>query len=361
MSNRTKLSQISKVFSRCGRNGAHIGMDVHKKNIHVAIWIRDRVVRSWVMPADYSKAAETFAPHRDRIAKAVYEAGPTGYGLARTLKHAGIKTDVIAPGRTPRPASRENKSDRVDAKKLAEYSAKGLLCQVAIPTETQEADRQVIRLRDQLMSKRKRVKNQIKGFLLQHGIAEPEGLKGWTIASVAALRNLRLRPQLRFCLDALLDELEHFNMQVKRATREISRLAGGKRYSAGVELLRSHPAVGELTAMVFLTEVYRAGRFRNSRQLSSFLGLAPMVRESGETRREGNILKTGRGPVRGLLVEAAWRWIGKNVKDTRAKEVYRRLVSNTGNAKKAIVGIARRLAVVLWTMLSTGELYREVS
>ena len=87
--------------------------------------------------------------------------------------------------------------------------AQGLLHPVRVPTEQEEADRQVLRLREQLVSKTRSVQAQIKSFLLQHGIAEPVGLGHWSKASVAVLRGLALLPELRFCLDLLLDELAH--------------------------------------------------------------------------------------------------------------------------------------------------------
>jgi transposase len=307
------------------------------------------------MPSDYNAIAEMLTPFRSRIARVVYEAGCTGFGLARTLKRSGIKVDVVAPGKTPRPPARSSKSDRVDANKLAEYSAKDLLQAVAIPSETREADRQLVRLREQLVSRRRRIKNNIKSFLMNYSIKEPDGLKYWSNVSVEALRHLELRPHLRFAMDSMLDELAHVKSQVLRVTKEIRLLSQTERYSSGIALLRSHPGVGEITSIAFLTEVYRSGRFSNARQVSCYVGLAPMVRSSGETRREGSILKTGRGYVRALLVEAAWTWV---YRDKGAKKVYRRLVSNTGNAKKAIVAMARRLTVNLWTMLSNDESYR---
>lgn len=263
----------------------------------------------------------------------------------------------MAPGRTPRPAARESKSDKVDAKKLAEYSAKGLLQPVAIPTETQEADRQVLRLRDQVVENRRKIKQQIKSFLLQHGIKEPAGLSTWTKPAVAALKEIPLRAGLRFSLDMMLDELDHQDTQLKRVTEELKRISLGERHRRKVEILRSHPGVGLITSMSFVLEVYRdGGRFGDSGQVAKYVGLAPMVRVSAETRRECGIIRTGRGSVRSLLVESAWRWTSL---DPEAKKVYGRLVSNSGSGKKAIVGMARRLAIRLWTMLRNGEFYRK--
>jgi len=84
-------------------------------------------------------------------------------------------------------------------------------------------------------------------------------------------------------------------------------------------------------------------------------GLAPGVWESGETRVEGPLLKGGNRYLRTILVEAAWRWVKQ---DPAAARKYRKLIANTGNSKKAIVGMARKLGIILWRMLTRGEKYR---
>ena len=85
------------------------------------------------------------------------------------------------------------------------------------------------------------------------------------------------------------------------------------------------------------------------------IGLAPQVLQSGPTRREGRLLKSGNARLRTVLIEAAWRWVAG---DEAAKAKYRRLVASTGNGKKAIVGMARRLAILLWRLSLSGEPYR---
>ena len=185
MSKRTRMSQLDKVFDEAGDHEAFVGLDVHKRTIHAAVWLEGRVAAGWVMPPDTASVAAMLAPYSERITRVVYEAGPTGYGLARALDQAGLVVEVVAPGRSPRPAVREQKCDRLDAERLAEYAAKDLLVAVAVPSETQEADRQLMRIREQLACKRRRIKQQIKSFLLQHGVAEPPGLTRWSRVAVA--------------------------------------------------------------------------------------------------------------------------------------------------------------------------------
>ena len=285
----------------------------------------------------------------------VYEAGPTGYTLVRELRGSGFQADVIAPSKMLVLPGPEAKSDRLDCRRLAMFAAKSLLRSVRVPTPQEEADRQMVRLREQFVRKHRTVRQQIKSFLLQHGMAEPEGLTHWSVAAVRALRELELLSELRFCLDMLLDELAHAHAQLKRVTKELGTLARCERHQAAVRVLRSVRGVGLITAMTYRTELVAPERFTDGRQVARMLGLAPQIKESGETRQGGRLLKSGNARVRTVLVEAAWRWVAGD--DTAAKR-YRRLVANTGSANKAIVGMARRLGVLLWRLSVKGELYR---
>jgi len=354
----TRVKVSGKRLQVVASDVVHVGLDVHKRSIHMAVWRNGRVARHWVMPADHRQVLARLEPLRAALVRVVYEAGPTGYRLARRLRSAGLPVEVVAPSKTPQRADQSAKSDRLDCVQLAEYSAARLLRPVAIPTEQQEADRQVLRLRDQVMRKVRRVKQQIKSFLLQHGIAEPAGLKHFSAAGVEALRHLALRDELQFCLDELVAELAELQARLRRVNRRIGQLAAEARHAPAVAVLKSHPAVGPITAMTFRTELHHAGRFRDGTEVGQYFGLAPRVRQSGATRRDGPISKTGRGHARAILVQAAWRWIAQ---DPSAKTVYDRLLHNTGIPQKAIVGVARRLALCLWRMMTRGERYRQAA
>lgn len=338
------------------REVVHVGVDVHKASYHVALYSTPReVVATWVQPARPVALIDRLGPIRNRVARVVYEAGPTGFSLARRLAEAKLPVQVIAPSRMLAPVGAEAKCDRLDCRKLAMHSAKGLLRPVRVPTEQEEADRQVLRLREQLVRKARTAQQQVKSFLLQHGLAEPAGLRYWTKPSVEALRRLELRPELRFALDVMLDELAHARGQVKRVTDRLGELAAAARHVKAVAVLRTVPGVGPVTAMSFRLELPEPGRFRRAGQVAKRLGLAPRVRQSGPTRREGGLLKSAGGRLRTVLVEAAWRWVGS---DEAAGGHYRRLVANTGNGKKAIVAVARRLGVLLWRLSVHGRPYR---
>ena len=334
-----------------------VGVDVHKESYSVTVWseARQQIVSHWVQPAIPGVLIRRLGAYDGHLRRVVYEAGPTGYGLVRALRRGGFEAEVIAPSRTPRRTGPAAKSDRLDSRQLAMWSAKGLVQPVRAPTEVEEGDRQVFRLRQQLLAKRRRVKQQIKSFLLQYGIAEPEGLAHWTKGSLEGLSRLRLRAPLRFALDLLLEELAHCEGLFQRADRAVRELAGQRRHRQTARVLQTVPGVGAITAMVVRTELLAPERFGNGREVAAMTGLAPLVMRSGGTVREGSLMRGGNTRLRTALIEAAWRWVAH---DAGARERYGHLLRTTGEPNKAIAAMARRLIIILWRMSLTGEPYR---
>ena len=339
---------------RVTRDSVFVGLDVHKRNAHIAVRINGQQKKTFVAPMDSQKIAEQLEPLRPGLRLVVYEAGPTGFGLVRHLRDLGFPAEVIDPCKMPRAAGQSSKSDGVDCRILAKLAEKGVLPFVTVPSEAEEGQRQVVRTREAIIRKLRRVKCQIKSFLLLHGIKDPHGLKNWTLAAIGTLEKLGLSEDLRFALDQLLGELRFFMQQEKKVTKLIKVKGRKPIRRTTVANLCTHPGVGELTAMIFLTEIFRPERFATKKQLACYLGLAPRVRQSGEIRREGPTIRAGQGTLRSKLVEASWSWIRH---DPEAAKIYGRLCRNTGSGKKAVVAMARKMATNLWAMACKGETY----
>jgi transposase len=105
--------------------------------------------------------------------------------------------------------------------------------------------------------------------------------------------------------------------------------------------------VGEIVATTFAAEVFRPGRFRRPEEVASYLGLAPVVRQSGGGKTRAKIRPVGQRRLRSLLIEAAWMW---KQRDSGAETFYRRILGRTGLPQKAIVAVARKLAITLWRL-----------
>jgi len=351
----TGSRRVGKEIRLLAGEAAFVGVDVHKKVYQVSVWTESREwVAQWTQPADDEALCRRLEPVREQVAHVVYEAGPTGLGLARTLRARGFTADVVAMSKTPVAPGRSNKSDRRDAAQLAWLSGKGMLTAIYVLTPQEEADRQVLRRRWQMVTDVCRTQHRIKSLLLQHGIAEPAGLRYWSRAAVAELRGLPLLAELRFCLDLLLDDLDHGRTKLVAAARKVRELAASERHAAAVAWMRSVPGVGVITPMTFATELPHPERFTTPEAVGGITGLAPRVRRSGQTVKGGPILKTGNAHLRRVLVQSAWQWVRR---DPAAAALYGHLVGETGCAQKAIVAVARHLAILLWHLVTEESTY----
>jgi len=337
------------------KDNVHVGLDVHKASIHVAVWKNGSLAAAWVTSADYTALAEQLEQFRPALRRVAYEAGPTGFALARLLASRQMPVLVCAPSKTPQTATDEAKCDRLDARKIAEYAAKDLLSTVTIPTEREERERALVRHREHVVRNITRVKARIKSTLLFHQCGE---LASWASAERERMLGSALPQELRFELEALFQELSFFEAQRKQSEEKLRETLAHQDHAATIKRLESHPGVGKVLSACFVLELFRPDRFKSGDAVARYIGLAPRVRQSGDIRRGGPILKAGKGKLRSVLIEAAWRW---RTCDEKARTIYGRLLANTGNGKKAIVGLARRLALRLWTMWTRGSDYDPVS
>lgn len=345
-------------FTRHDR--AFAGIDMHKKNSVIAINLNGTAAFTGTVATDLNAIEGVLRPYKAVLRRVVIEAGPTGFGIARALKARGYPVTVCAPGKTARQPNPGAKCDRLDSDTLSRYAAaedSRLLHAVAVPTEQQEQGRQVARLREQFFGKQRRTKQQIRGLLLYHGLDKPDPIGCW---GRPALRRLRQAASgfpdgIAIALTAQTDELEGLLTLMARATKAMIKLAHEPRHAPLAETLRTHPGVGPIISIAFLCEVFAPGRFQNGKQVAAYCGLAPGVRQSGERAKPAPVIRVNRGGLRRLLIQGAHRWIAI---DPAARRMYLRYLKNTGRMQKAIVAMARKMAVNLWNMAVTGQPYR---
>jgi transposase len=335
-----------------------MGLDVHKNSYHVALLRSDGASHTLVSPADPQRLLHTLREHGIAVRLAVYEAGPTGFSLARALAAAGIEVIVAAPSRIPRPVTAGAKTDRLDCLKLARYAARGMLKPIAVPTEEEEGRRSLVRRRHELTDSVRRVKQRIRSHLLYLGVPEPKGVSSWSRQAVAALKAASLDGEAKLTLDSLLRELAWLMEERTAVEKAVARSVRSTERQQVMRCLQSVPGVGPTVAATFATELYRPERFTRAEEVTSYLGLAPMVRHSGEGKARGRLCPVGQKRLRSLLVEAAWVW---RAKDPGADAIYRRLLGRSGLPQKAISALARRLAVVLWRISLERREYRPVA
>jgi len=335
-----------------------IGMDVHKRSYHIALLRADGKSLTLVSPASPQSVVKLINCLAIPVATVAYESGPTGFTLARELNAAGIPVMVVAPSRVPRAITVGAKTDRLDCLKLAAYAAKGLLHSIAIPSPEEEAHRSLIRRRHDVAASVRRCKQHIKSLLLFLGVEEPTELEHWAQGAEELLHALPMEASAKHTLESHLRELKFYRQELKDVDSQLHQLAKQQAHRKTIACLKSVPGVGPVVATTFLCELFRPERFARAEEVASYLGLAPMVRHSGEKTPSGRLVPVGQTKLRSLLVEAAWMW---RAKDDYARNLYNRFLSRMGIAQKAISALARKLAIILWRLCIEKRPYRTVT
>lgn len=284
MNHPSPRASARKNFAVISGEPAALGVDVHKRSYHVAMWSveRDVCLGSWVQPAEPQLLLRKLSALPLTIKHVVYEAGPTGFGLIRVLLEAGLPAQVISPGHTP-TAPNEPKSDRRDARKLAKLAAKGQLHEIYIPTRQEELARTTKRHRDQCRKDHTCSQLRIKSFLLYHGLEEPAALKNWSKTGVAQLLQMceqSSEPELAQTLKMMIQTYEQTRKMLADADTRIRHLAKRTNYKDAVAAIASIPGIGPRSAVQFLTEFGDPSRFDNRIEVARYLGLAPEVRSA---------------------------------------------------------------------------------
>lgn len=237
--------------------------------------------------------------------KAGYEAGPTGYGMARVFTDAGLDLVVAAPSKLlPQPGARV-KTDRRDAQHLAELLAAGLVTAVRVPTLVEETARDVFRCREDAQLEFKAATARLGHFLLRRQITELEGCQ-WTKTRLDWLARQHFEdPNDQVVFDSYLGDIQSIGRRKIDLEKQIARIAGTEPWRGVVEALCCLRGVSTLTAFGLASEIGDWHRL-TARTIGSYVGLVPAEYSSGPSRHLGGITKTGNPHVRRLLVEAAW-------------------------------------------------------
>lgn len=314
----------------------YIGVDVHKKSYVIAAYCENDIVKSWTTsadPANFAEQLKKFFPGAEIFS--AYEAGFSGFILHRTLIAAGIKNIVIHAASLEIESNNRVKTDKRDAKKIAEQLAAGRLRGIYVPSEKEETQRSLSRGRELVVKRRKAIANQLKMKLYYLGITFKDARKV-SEAFLVWVEGLTLALEHRFAVDELIDAWRQETKRIKRFNKILREQATT---DSKEKIYRSAPGVGAVSARVLSNELGDMTRFDNERQLFSASGLTPGEHSSGERVRRGHISRQGSTRIRGLLVEIAWRAIAH---DRSLKEFYSRIAS-TRDSNRAIVAVARKI------------------
>lgn len=283
-----------------------VGLDVHAAQTHAAVLDprsgEVRVEKLWGAEEEVMSFLEALGPD----VSAVYEAGPTGFGLARVARERGITLRVVAPGSIPKGSGDRVKTDRRDAERLARLLAAGELRFAFVPSVADERFRDLTRSIEDLRGDLMRARHRLGKFLLRRGERYPGPAGAWTLAHMSWLRSLCFEDACSRATFA--DYLTAVELLVGRRAsllEALERAVPGSSHAAVIARLRCFRGIDTLSAAGLAAEVGDFARFAKPTLLSGFLGIVPSERTSDAKRRQGSITKAGPTHARRLLVEAA--------------------------------------------------------
>jgi transposase len=357
----------------------HLGLDTGKNSIAVGI------LRPGEVSPDTEKIFNDEASVRrlvDRFAdrsllRVCYEAGPTGFGLYRLLRSMGVACEVVAPSLVPRAPGDRVKTDRRDCRRLARLHRAGELTAIRVPTEAEEAVRDLCRARADMVADRTRARHRLSKFLLRHDRIWRGG-DAWTIKHEQWLTGQR------FDDPALHATYGHYRAVLVARDAELAALEADLRhwythgpFTDAVARLAAYRGVAQLAALTIASEVGDWRRFATARTFMGFTGLVPSEYSSGESVHRGRITKAGNAHLRTQLVESAWCYqhrpnLGLTLRrrqqqaspatvarswaaQQRLCARYRRLAARKTSRNVVTVAIARELAGFLWAEMTATD------
>lgn len=336
-------------------NRLFVAMDVHKENIVVVGLPQDGphpVIREEFGGGDVGRLVKRFKTlSRTWRVEVCYEAGPSGYGLARAFSKAGIPCRVVAPTLIPRRPGNRVKTDARDAKELALSFRAGQLEFVRIPTLDEEEVRALIRCREDIARQVRVFKMTVSHWLLSRDHRVPSGMRRWSPTYWKWVRALALSPMDRRTLDYYLDVLSLLEDHRRQVEEQICELATQEPYRDRVKRLCVLRGFSPLAAMRLIAEVMVFERFGSAPSFMKFTGLIPSEHSSGDRIRRGKITKAGNSHIRHVLVEAVQR---AHLSVRPGTTILRRWQEVSGPLRQIAGDCLKRLHHKFWSLTRRG-------
>lgn len=279
----------------------------------------------------------------------VVEATRNWMWFVQDLKAKGCNVTLAHPFKTKAIATARIKTDSIDAKILCHLLRSDIIPSSYIATNSELEDREIVRARIQFVCDQTKTKNRIMAILGKQNLnfkgADLFGEKGKKWLSIQ-----QLTPAKDFVINLLLKRLDSLKEAIDKIDKVIKEKGSN---SPTVSNLMSIPGIGAVTAYIILSEIGNIERFPTANKLTAYLGLVPRLNQSGNHIKLGRITKLGNSYVRWALVQASHRIARKEL---WAKRFIAR-ISKRGGKKKAIVALARKLAVIIYFVLKEKRQY----
>jgi transposase len=325
-----------------------VALDVHAAGTVAAIIDRESgELRRQRLSGRASEVCEFVAGLAGPV-RVTYEAGPTGFALARRLEAVGVDCLVCAPGLIPRGPTDRVKTDQRDAERLVRLLIAGELHRVAVPSVAAESLRDLVRAREDLRGDLMGARHRVAKLLLRHDVRFEGGERNWTQPHLRWLSTVRFElAGTQAAFDDYRGAVEALIIRRGELEREIAEQLPVSPWEQNARRLMCMRGIDTLTAAGLCAEIGDFDRFRHPEQLMSYLGVVPSENSSGTRRRQGSITKSGSQHARRLLVEAAWHYR----QPPRISEPLRRRQAGADPAIVALSWKAQRRLHHLWARM----------
>ena len=365
-----------------------IGMDVHTTNFTLCaleskFGEEDQIIANITVGPDHKNVLDFIKRIKEKMdpkgqdeidVECGYEAGCLGYSLYHTLTACKLKCRILAPTTMLSEQGPRIKTDRRDAKLIAQCISNGGYHAVHIPTAEDNAVKEYVRMRDDHKLALKKVKQQTNAFCLRFGFTY--GGTHWTRMHLKWLRALELPELIRETLNEYLATYDELTAKIDRYDKRSQEIAAQSEYQEKVKKLECFLGIKTHTALSLIVETGDFIRFRKGNIYAAYLGLAPGEHSSAESGGRLGITKAGNSHLRRLLIEAAGGickgQIGKKSKDliarqkgnpadviayadkanVRLRSKYYRLTRHGKKRNVAVAAVARELACFVWGMMT---------
>jgi transposase len=332
----------------------YIGMDVSSKSFVVhGINDKKKVVLREEIPATRSALKATIGAVGSGPRLVVFEAGNQLKWIASTLKKINdVHVHVVHPNEVKWISQSSGKTDKVDARKLAELARGDLLPRkVHIVEGSVRQLRELISARTSLQGKRVALINMIRGYMLQEGRKLPKKFferKDWK----EKLQGVKVGKATKLIIASFMTSIEALLASEMELTQQILAIEDKR-----LDLLESIPSIGQITSRVLLSAMDNASRFDNKKAAAKYGALTPTIYQSGAVVHLGRINRDGRHEVRRVLLQCAHTLARMKSASARPlKQFYVRVMKKRGK-KIAVVALARKLMTIAYGVLKSGQYY----
>lgn len=326
----------------------YVGLDVASKSSYVyVVDRRGKRVESKEIPTDKPGYRQYFRKLKDKGLVVAVEAGGHTRWIHDLLSKLGIDVYVVNPNKVKLIAETKRKTDKVDAKVLAELlRIDGLPERIHVVEGDSRELRDLLRARQQLVKSATSLMNHLRGLLRQEGVK----LKAEAFSEAGIFDGLQKRKDIPLHLKTVI---ESYQRSIEELLKERKQLDDEiKKYkNKDIELLKSVPGVGEVTSKTIYAAIDTVKRFGSAKKLTSYCGLVPSVRSSGERTDYGHITREGRSEVRRVAIQGAHAVLRSKSMESGPLRAWHERVAKRRGFKTALVGLARKLISIMFYVL----------